>query len=255
MTQHNFKQFIDALPKGPNTDRVTDKYVFVDTKQVVQDMADLGYQVTGFRRPKARTHGGAYRLHEVEFMEERFIGRSQAEAPRILFLNSYDGTRRAQFAAGIIRFACLNGLIMGDLTGEAKFLHMGDIVDQMLERLKEVAAETTEAFNKIEAYKTLEIDDEVALSMAELAVLPRFKDGTQVQPRDFLQPRRLEDTGRDLWTRWNVLQENLIRGGVPIVNEKGQARLSGPVGDIIRSNQLNSELWTVLDGVAETVGA
>lgn len=250
MTQHNFKQFLDALPAGPNTDRVTDKYVFIDTRQIVQDMADLGYQVTGFRRPAHRTTGGAYRLHEVEFMEDRYIGRNLAEAPRILFMNSYDGSRRAQFAAGVIRFACLNGLITGDLIGQEKFLHMGDIVDQMLGRLKELAAETTETFDRIEAYKAIEIDDVTALSMAELAVKPRFDDTVKLEARDFLQPRRSEDAGTDLWTRWNVLQENLVRGGVPIVNENGQARLSGPVGDIARSNQLNRELWNVLDAVA-----
>ncbi len=57
----------------------------------------------------------------------------------------------------------------------------------------------------------------------------------------------------DLYTQFNVVQENILRGGVPGLNKDGQIRLSRPVNNIEKSNRINSELWGLLERTGELV--
>jgi len=251
MTYLNHEAFLSALPAAPSP-QVTDKYMFLDTRKVVDDMKDLGYEVAGVRRPKARTKAGAYALHEVEFRKPEHIGQGIDEAPRILFFNSYDGSRKAQFMMGLIRFACDNGLVLGDHLQQAKFVHLGDHLDQLMEQVVGMVEKQDEIFGRIDRMKTITLDRLDALALAEQATELRFPDeGIDINPSNFLQVRRREDLAPNLWTRWNVLQENLLKGGVPIVNAKGQARLSAPVNEIDRSTKLNKDLWDLAERFAE----
>jgi hypothetical protein len=236
---HDFKPFLDALPQHRCEETTTDKYMFIDTRQVVQDMLDLGYEVADFRRPKARTRAGHYAVHEVDFRRPKDMKKAKAEAPRVLFINSYDGSKRAQFIAGLIRFACSNGLVIGDLIQHQKFLHLGDHADAIIEGLKTVAADTAKAFDAIDKYQSINPDRATLRKMAARAMEIRFPE-LETRPiadlDDLIQIRREEDLRPDLWTKWNVLQENILKGGVPMKNNNGQVRLSGPVGNIERSN-------------------
>jgi hypothetical protein len=250
---HDFKPFIDSLPRHRCEETTTDKYMFIDTGKVVQDMLDLGYEVADFRRPKARTRAGQYAVHEVDFRRPQDVRKAKAEAPRVLFINSYDGSKRAQFIAGLIRFACSNGLVIGDLIQHQKFLHIGDHADAIIEGLKVVAQDTAKAFDAIDRYQKITPTKETLREMARRAHEIRFPD-KETRPiadlDDLLQIRREEDLRPDLWTKWNTLQENILKGGVPMRNNSGQVRLSGPVGNIERSNSLNGELWNLLDEFA-----
>lgn len=250
---HDFKPFLDALPQHRCEETTTEKYMFIDTRKVVQDMLDLGYQVAEFRRPKARTQAGMYSVHEIDFRRPQDLKKATHEAPRVIFMNSYDGSKRAQFIAGLIRFACSNGLVIGDMIQHQKFLHLGDHADELLDGLKVIAEDTAKAFDAIEGYRGINPDQATMRKMAEAALELRFPD-EETRPvadlGDLLQIRREEDLRPDLWTRWNVLQENILRGGVPMRNNRGQVRLSGPVGNIERSNELNQGLWNLLDEFA-----
>lgn len=250
---HDFQSFLDALPAHRCEETTTDKYMFIDTHKVVQDMMDLGYEVAGFRRPKARTRAGQYAVHEVDFRRPQDMAKNVNQAPRVLFINSYDGSKRAQFIAGLIRFACSNGLVIGDLIQHQKFLHLGNHAEAILEGLKVVASDTAKAFDAIETYRSIKPTKATLRKMGAEAMKLRFPE-EETRPiadlDDLLQIRREEDLRPDLWTKWNVLQENILKGGVPMKNDKGQVRLSGPVGNIERSNELNGALWNLLDEFA-----
>ena len=250
----NIVPHLATLPTGPLTEAVTDKYMFLDTRKVVDDMRDLGYEPTGFRRAKGRTVNAAYGLHEVEFMQPSQMGLTKHEAPRVLFMNSYDGSRKARFAAGLIRFACLNGMILGDMFANLTFLHLGDYEEELMAQMKHIAQDTPRVFDKIDAYRDLKLNDEIYLEMAAEALAIRYpneEEGLIIDPVALIMPRRREDYAPDLYTTFNVLQENIIRGGVPGTNNKGQVRLSQPVKHIERSNSLNRELWNLMDRTAE----
>jgi hypothetical protein len=63
-----------------------------------------------------------------------------------------------------------------------------------------------------------------------------------------LRVRRAADSGDDLWSVFNVLQENLIRGGVryfhPQTGGRGKSRAIRSITENVR---LNQELWQLAE--------
>ena len=63
--------------------------------------------------------------------------------------------------------------------------------------------------------------------------------------------RRHEDDRGDLWTTFNRLQENTVRGGIEGLSRSGRAATSRPLSDISRSVDYNAQLWQLAEEVAE----
>jgi len=62
-----------------------------------------------------------------------------------------------------------------------------------------------------------------------------------------LRTKRQADTGKDLWTTFNVIQENIIKGGVRTakVNDKGRVRRATKraVKNIDKNIKLNKAIF------------
>lgn len=246
---------IAALPDVPSP-ATSQAYMFVDTKRVVSDMMDMGFVVAGFRRPKVRSQSGGYALHEVDFRRPQDVSRPDGEAPRIIFLNSYDGSRKAQIVTGVIRFLCTNGLVTGDIAQNERFLHLGDYEEQLHAYIKDAGKRAGEVFDGIEKFRGMTLDRRLYKEMAQRALKLRYPEvdgevSLSVDPETLLIPRRREDLRSDLWTNWNRLQENLLKGGVPGVDKDGKIRTIRPLAHIERSNKLNSRLWDLLEEYSE----
>jgi hypothetical protein len=54
--------------------------------------------------------------------------------------------------------------------------------------------------------------------------------------------RRGEDSGRDIWTTFNVLQENCVRGGIKLTK-----RTSRDLTNIDALDRVNTQLWDVAE--------
>jgi hypothetical protein len=243
---------LSILPDHKAPEGLSDRYMFLDTKQVIKDMADLGFAIAGFRRPETRTARGPYGVHEIDFRRPEDISRPKGEAPRILFINSYDGTRRAQLVSGVIRFICSNGLVTGDLLESKKFLHIGNYADELIKQIQESAKTASRVFESIEKWKEIKLDEGTYLQMAEQAAKLRYpNDEVLVEPSMILQPRRRDDLAQDLFTQWNVIQENLVRGGIPGAWRNGQERTISQVKNIEKSNKLNAQLWKLGEEFAD----
>lgn len=244
---------LEALPAAPSP-KVTEKYSFLDTRKVVEDMMDLGFEVAEVTRPKFRTQGGSFGLHQVDLRRTSDVKSGRPEIPRVLFVNSYDGSRKAQFISGVIRFACLNGLVIGDGIEKQKFVHLGqDREETIMAYVKEMTETFDKTWTTIEAYQGLKLDDALYMEMAREALELRYPDPIarlEIAPSTLLMPRRPEDNKADLYTTWNILQENLVKGGVPGRTPKGEVRRSSAIGHIERSNKLNRDLWNLMDKYA-----
>lgn len=245
---------MELLPNAPHPD-TSERYMFIDTKKVIHDMADLGYVVAGFRFPQARTKSGTFALHEVDFRRPGDVDRPNGEAPRIIFHNSYDGSKRAKIVAGVIRFICSNGLVTGSINTNESFLHLGDYEEALMARLRQVGEESVKTFDKIESFRKVSLDKQLYLDMAEEGARLRFPVGEEdplpVDPEHLLMPRRWEDRGSDLWTNWNKLQENLLKGGIPLAGKDDTLRTTRPLNQIQKSFELNEGLWALLEKYAE----
>ncbi len=254
MTSFAIQQAISRLPSSPSAD-LSEKYMFLDSKKVVQDMADLGFEVAGFRFPKARTTEGHYSMHEIDFRLPQHIGADAKkvgqEVPRVLFLNSYDGSRKAQLMAGVFRLVCSNGLVAGEAFTKQKFIHMGNYQEDLIKAIRDSAETTKNIFDRIEGYKGIRLDHGVYLELAREGAALRYPENTiDIDPEVILMPRRREDMQTDLWTTFNRIQENLVRGGIPGIDTQGRVKQVSQLNNIEKSNKFNAALWDLTERFA-----
>jgi hypothetical protein len=66
-----------------------------------------------------------------------------------------------------------------------------------------------------------------------------------IVPEQVLNPQRLEDTGTDLWRTFNVVQENVLRGGLVRRLPSGRMSRTRAIGAIREDVRLNTRLWEI----------
>ena len=170
---------------------------------------------------------------------------------RIIVINSHNGRGSLQLKLGVYRFVCENGLMVGDTITDARIPHRG----QDFELRVKVAIENI--VNRIEAVKeTILAMTQRTLTTSEMtrfaylatgirwdkAYSPNFQGGLIVSFNDLLNTHRPQDCEDDLWTIFNVVQENLIRGGINL-ERNGKVRRSKEVKCIHKKVTINQELW------------
>jgi hypothetical protein len=109
----------------------------------------------------------------------------------------------------------------------------------------------------------IQLDRDEKLAMAEAARVLRFGDAegnvnTPIQATQLLEARRRDDTENNLWTNFNVIQENAIRGGLHGVaidaNTRPRRITTRSVNGIDGDVRLNRALWTLANKMAELKG-
>jgi hypothetical protein len=235
------------------SEKMSDKYVVIDTNQVIKNMLDYGFEATSSKYPKTRTVEGKFGLHQVEFMHQRDIARKSSilEAPRIIFLNSYNGSTRAQLVSGIIRFICSNGMISGSHIAKERVRHIGDPAHAMMDRMKVIAKETEALAESISAARAVRLDRAAIRTFQERAAGLVYKTPDESFVHNIGLVRRREDAENDVWTVFNRIQENIIKGGIPTLNAAGQRVLTAPVRDIRKDVALNQDLWDLMEDTAK----
>ncbi|MET3645415.1 hypothetical protein ABIC60_000027 [Phyllobacterium ifriqiyense] len=74
-----------------------------------------------------------------------------------------------------------------------------------------------------------------------------------VRPEQIIEPRRREDAAQSLWMSYNVIQENLLRGGLHGSRRNAEGRIrrsqTRAVNGIDQNVTLNRALWTLAEGM------
>ncbi len=64
-----------------------------------------------------------------------------------------------------------------------------------------------------------------------------------VVPGQLLEARRELDQGNDLWRVYNVVQENMMRGGLTYLNQRGRLSSTRGICAIREDVRINTALW------------
>ncbi|MCG3915630.1 DUF932 domain-containing protein, partial [Escherichia coli] len=135
--------------------------------------------------------------------------------PEIILLNSHDGTSSYQMLPGYFRFVCQNGCVCGQSLGEVRVPHRGNVVEKVIEGAYEVVGVFDRIEEKRDAMQSLVLPPPARQALAQAALTYRYGDEHQpVTTADILTPRRREDYGQDLWSAYQTIQENMLKGGI-----------------------------------------
>ena len=102
----------------PTNPDVSNKYLFVNTETIIDDLEKLGWlPVQAAQRKSRKSEGTIFSKHMVAFQnpEIKITSQDGDDAyPRILLTNSHDGMQAFKFSVGIFRLVCSNGLVVAD---------------------------------------------------------------------------------------------------------------------------------------------
>jgi len=229
---------------------LTERYQFISSHDIVGQFAQEGWVVESATTSAPRKRDPLFAKHMIDFRHPEFEPIHGA-VPRIILVNSHDGSSSARVLAGVFRFVCSNGMVVGTTAARETVRHTGDAAADLIHRMQQLARNTTKLYNQIDAWSKKDLTKKQRHEFARFAAQLRWGDAQRFAPEDLLMVRRHEDDRGDLWTTFNRLQENTVRGGIEGLSRSGRAATSRPLSDISRSVDYNAQLWQLAEEVAE----
>ncbi|WP_373226710.1 DUF932 domain-containing protein [Enterobacter cloacae complex sp. ESBL7] len=231
----------------------SERYSYIPTITLLENLQREGFQP--FFACQSRVRDPDRREHTKHLLRLRRAGQINGQhVPEIIILNSHDGASSFQLLPGIFRSVCTNSLVCGQSFGEIRVPHRGDIVGKVIEGAYEVVGVFDQVEEKREAMETLLLPPPAQQAFARAALTYRFGEEHQpVTATQILTPRRYEDRQDDLWTTYQRLQENLLKGGLPGRTAKGKRSHTRAVNGIDGDVKLNRALWVMAESLLETL--
>jgi Domain of unknown function (DUF932) len=241
-----------VFAEGKHASR-SERYTYIPTIDVLRGLRKEGFEPFMVAQGQSRVEGKAeFTKHMIRM---RHAGQVQArpEANEIILINSHDGASSYQMLAGLFRFVCCNGLVVGKVVEDIRIPHKGNIQGEVIEGAFRVLEEFETVDASTESMKALTLKPEEQGAFATAALALRFGERTEDQPpppitaAQLIEARRPEDLGSSLWTTFQRVQENVMRGGQPGRSAQGRRLQTRPVGSIDRSVSLNRALWVLAE--------
>jgi len=245
---------------------LSEKYRFVPTIEVVEALREEGFFPVSVAASRSKTEDRRdYVKHTLRLRREADLGVELKRGgavntcvPELALTNSHNGTSGFILDAALHRLVCSNGLVCADSQGSLRYRHSGkdDLVGRIIEGAYEIVEDFPAIANQVDAWSGIHLDGRQRLAFAQAALPLRFDADAvtgayPVAPDQLLTPRRYGDTRDDLFTTFNVVQENLVRGGLYSGTKNGRRQTTRKVTSVDRDLRLNRALWTLADALAE----
>lgn len=226
------------------------RYRPVATVDVLDALANEGFYP--FSAAQHRVRDESRREFSKHMLRLRHLDRPANDEvmPEIILVNSFDGSSSFQLIAGMFRFVCANGLILGDKAAEVRIQHSGRIVEHAVQGAYRIAA----SFDAMLEAKALlgqhNMMADERLEFAKRAMVIRYgntldawkEDDKELVARQLLRYWRPADAGNDAWSVYNRVQENIMRGNTrsPVTGRRARS-----ITAIDSDLSLNRKLWNI----------
>jgi hypothetical protein len=234
---------------------VSSKFTHIPTFKVIEDMAQLGWNVVDAKEVKARAKNSiGFQKHLVVFRNPDVVingADGDTVFPQILLTNSNDGKNAFTFKCAIFRMVCENGLVVSTQEfSDLKIRHMGYTFEELQAQIRVVVDQlplTVESMNKM---KQIQLSEEQTVEFAKKAIATRFTeaeiDNVKIDFDKLLEPTRKEDEGNGLWEVFNRIQEKIIEGDFQYISG-AKIRKARKIKNFQQDVKINSELWELAE--------
>tara|TARA_B100000085_G_scaffold89830_2_gene81100 strand:- start:3302 stop:4129 length:828 start_codon:yes stop_codon:yes gene_type:complete len=241
-----------VFANAPTNPDVSNKYLFVNTETIIDDLEKLGWlPVQAAQRKARKAEGTIFSKHMVSFQNPNIkITSSDGDDayPRILLTNSHDGMQAFKFSVGIFRLVCSNGLVVADEKfSDFKIKHKGYTFGELRNVVKQAVADLPNRVQVMNDMKNRILTEEEKRKLALDAMLIRAGVKTLEYDEetidDILDPKRDEDAGNDLWRVFNVVQEKITQGDFHAALTGAKVRKVRKIKSFEKDIKVNKELF------------
>lgn len=244
----------------------SERYAYIPTIEVLNGLRREGFQPFSVSQGRSRIAGKAeFTKHmlRLRHADQSHLalkgGQVGEEVNEIVLINSHDGTSSYQMMSGVFRLICSNGMVVQTETlNDVRIKHSGDVIQAVTQGAYDVLDGFGIIRDVTENMKALRLTAPEAMIFADAALSIKYDEEDSPAPfaaRELVRPRRREDTNPDLWTTFNVIQENLVRGGIAGRTADGRRTRTREVTAIDSNVKLNRALWTLAERMAELKAA
>ena len=260
LSDHDLLTHVPAIFASEAHESRSDRFVPIPTINIVNGMRNEGFKPVFAQQGRSRIPGKSdFTKHLIRFRHDS-LTNTEGETFEVILVNGNDGTSAYKLMAGVFRFLCMNGLFTGDLYGSVNVRHTGSALDDVIEGSYSVLDQAPRVMARVNEFKGLQLDEWQQNLLAITAHELRYPDSYGDKPKQapimsssLLTPRRYGDQGKDLYSMFNVVQENVIKGGqyAPRITEDGRFIRSRTraVRAIDTSRKINSSLWSCAEDI------
>ena len=231
----------------------SERYSYIPTIEVLRGLRREGFEPFMVAQGGSRVEGKAEFTKHLIRMRHAGMSNAKAEANEIILINSHDGASSYQMLAGVFRFVCCNGLVVGTVANDIRIPHKGNIQDDVIEGAFRVLDDFEAVDASTDGMKALPLQVAEQRAFATAALALRYGERNEgeppapITPEQLIEARRPEDLGNSLWATFQRVQENAMRGGQRGRGVRGRRMQTRPVASIDRSVSLNRALWVLAE--------
>lgn len=255
LTNQQIIEMVPAIGATRPYYEVSDKYSFVPTIEAVDLIRQAGWLPVSAKSCGVRVAvKEGFQKHMIRFSQEQFNGGKEERIDLVLY-NSHDRGSAFSLSAAIWRKICSNGLMVASNLFSFKHRHIGFDYKAFMNSAYKIAEGAGQIQNRVNEFKMIQLTNDERLAFAESA-LPLIYNEPKVNPDILLHERRYDDKGKkDLWTTYNVVQENAMKGKrrYQILDSEGYVRnkTTRAIKSLDKDIKLNKALWTLTEKMAE----
>ena len=252
-------------------EKTSRSYTYIPTSAVIAGMEREGWQIVSAGQSRSRSDERRQharhqlRLRHASTMEKALaVGDS---IPEIVLTNSHDGSSSYNLTAGLFRLVCSNGLVAGgEAVAEMRVRHSGDVIAEVIGGATRILDQFGRVMETAKEMQGVRLTRPEMLALAAASIPLRFdeeaaeeaKEANKIiipEPDQLLRLHRREDDANDLWTTFNVIQENVIRGGILPRQGRQVGRRTREVASVDKATAINKGLWILAEQMKKIKGA
>jgi len=242
-----------ALADRPDP-RVSPRYAFISTTDAMKVLMEMGWH-------PVEAHQGRVRLeqnrrttwHEIEFRRpgDEPVQEVGDVVAQLTIINNHSGLGAYQLHGGLMRLVCKNGLMFPRLgISGVRFRHTREGVSQMRAGVEKWAGFLPKLIGVARSWQGIHVKPQQEITLATTALTLRYGPEEKKWPVTLealaRTVRRREDAGNDLWSAFNRIQENVVRGGLEVLGKpdrRGRPRWIRPLHHPARRLRVVHGLW------------
>lgn len=241
------QNFPAVVSKGAHP-KMSERYSFVDTAQIVSYFETEGWNVRRVAQTRARKfEEQGYTAHEVRMNLQTFSNVGDT-LPELILTNSHNGKTPLKFQLGLFRLVCTNGLTvpMPEFNETLKIRHMGVDQEGVKSLTEQISTFLPLVGERVKRMQETVISEEFAIEFLRETTKLRYPtQNYQFDYAEIVEPLREEDKNT-VWGVFNLAQEKMVKGLFDIKTGE-KSRKARPIKNFLKENELNIAIWNAAE--------
>lgn len=245
LTENEIRQAAPSVYATEPSGHVSEKYTFIPTTQVVEDLASFGWKVYSAEQRTARTKvRNNHTKHLVRFRNES-IEDILGCTPEITLTNSHDGRNAFQFYVGLYRPDTQTSFVISHTTlSNLRIKHQWYTLDEVRSVTQKVTGYLPILIEQVQELRDTVITTAEQRQYALRAMMTRWgKDYPNILTQVAMNPVRGNTV--TLWDAFNNIQTKILDGGITYELPSKRKQTVRAITNVDLKIKINEELWEV----------